>query len=206
MRSLPVALGLLVAEALFFILDQAIGLPHLAFYFLSVLTFSWMITFVPLQPMRSKMAMAGLFCKPGFRPGDFAAACGVLPLQRRVMTRSVFSYGFLTTAAIWLTATGTIVLSAWFATGTVGLVDSEGDPLGRLLYPSLAFIPAVAALLTCSILGDRKGSFIAGGLLLLLPQIGVLMLIYKTSALWVGIVTVLLTVIAPIPAIRHLRA
>jgi hypothetical protein len=204
--SRPVAAGLLGGEVIFFILEQTIGLPYLAFYFLSVLTFSWLLTFVPLQPMRSKMAMAGLFCKPGFRPGDFAAACGVLPVRRQVMTRSIFSFGFVTTAGIWLTAIGTIVLSAWFTTGTAGLIDSDGDPLSRLLIPSLALIPAVAALLTCSILGDRKGSFISGGLLLLLPQIGLLLLIYKASGLWVGLLTVALAFIAPIPALKHLRA
>jgi hypothetical protein len=206
LRPVPVAAGLLGGEVIFFILEQTIGLPYLAFYFLSVLTFSWLLTFVPLQPMRSKMAMAGLFCKPGFRPGDFAAACGVLPVRRQVMTRSIFSFGFVTTAGIWLTAIGTIVLSAWFTTGTAGLIDSDGDPLSRLLIPSLALIPAVAALLTCSILGDRKGSFISGGLLLLLPQIGLLLLIYKASGLWVGLLTVALAFIAPIPALKHLRA
>jgi hypothetical protein len=122
------------------------------------------------------------------------------------MIRSIFSFGFVATAGVWLAAIGTIVLSAWFATGTVGLIDSDGDPLGRLLIPSMACIPAVAAMLTCSILGDRKGAFIAGGLLLLLPQIGILMLIYKSSNFWVGAVAGLFVTIAPLPALRHLRA
>lgn len=206
LRPLPVAAGLLGAEIIFIFLDRTVGLPELVFYFASVLVFNWLLAFFPLQPMRSKMAMAGIFCKPGFQPGDFAAACGVLPIRRRVMTREVFLFGLLTTAAVWLLAIGVIVLSAWLETGIVGLIDSEGDPLGRLLIPSVALIPGVAALLTCAIVGDRKGTFISGGLVLLLPQIGMLLLIFKASAFVVAALAVIFTATASIPAVKHLRA
>ena len=206
LRPLPVAAALLGAEVGFIILDRTVGLPELVFYFASVLIFSWLLAFVPLQPMRSKMAMAGIFCKPGFQPGDFAAACGVLPMRRRVMTRGVFAFGLLTTAGVWLLAVGVVVLSAWFETGIVGLVDTDGDPLGQLLIPSIALIPGVAALLTCAIVGDRRGAFISGGLVLLLPQIGLLLLIFKASGLIVAALAVTFTVIASIPAVKHLRA
>lgn len=206
LRPLPVAAGLLSAQVVFIILDRTVALPELAFYFLSVITCSWLLAFVPLQPMRSRMAMAGIFCKPGFRPGDFAEACGVLPVRRTVVVRSVFLYGLVTTLGVCLVVVGLICLSAWFDFGTFALIDSDGDPLWPLVTPIPAFVPTVAALLTCAILGDRKGALIAGGLLLLLPQIGVLMLIIKPAVIPAAALALLLTVVAPIPALRHLRA
>jgi len=205
LRPLPIAAGLLAAEVVFIILDQTIELPELAFYLLSVLVFSWLLSFVPLQPMRSKMAMAGVFCKPGFQPGDFADACGVLPIRRRVMTRSAFVYGLVTTAFIWSTALGVIALSSWFDAGVFGLLDSDGDSLARLLLPSVAMIPSIASLLICSIHGNRRGALLSGVSILILPVLGLVLQINDAPAPLVAAVTLVVASVGFAPAVRHLR-
>jgi hypothetical protein len=204
-RPLPAAAVLIGAEALFLITDRSIGLPRLVFFFLSVLVVAWLVAFVTLQPMRSKLAVAGTLCKPGFRPGDFSRALSVLPLRRHVVARAVFVFGLVTAAAIWLFAVGMVVLSSWFETGRAELVDSDGNSLVRLALLMAVLVPALAGFLTSAVHGHRRGAALSGAILLTFPPLGTLLLVKSTSAVTLALVVVLLGAVSLAPAMKHLR-
>jgi len=157
-RPLPAALALLGAQAALVALDH-LALPESSplgddgpglLYVGSTLVLSIALGWVGLRPMGSVQAVAGVFGKTGYRPGDFAAAWSVLPVRREWILRGVYLHGLVACATIWAVAAGTYLASHLLDGGSLATALAPDKPFVELFVPLVAVVPCIAGLLAAS--------------------------------------------------------
>jgi hypothetical protein len=205
-KSLILLVPFALAELLIMALYGWGKVGGMTFYLGSVIVYSLMIGFVVLRPMGSAQAIAGVWGKAGYQPGDFARAFSVLPVRRELVLRTVWLHAFVTGSLVWLAV---ILTGAFNARMTLGqllfFTDSDGRFIGEIMLPLLAMIPCAAGFLVEGTAGNRKMAFFTGALFMLSPQIMFIMLIAGARATVAIPLMIAVAMIGGLPAFRLFR-
>jgi len=205
-RSLAVLLPFAAAQVLTMALYARGAIGGMTFYFGSVIIYSFLIGYLVLRPMGSAQAIAGVWGKAGYRPGDFARAFSVLPVRRELLLRTVWLHAIVTGSLLWLAV---VLTGAFNAKVTLGealfFTDSEGHFIGEIVLPLLAMIPCAAGFLVEGAAGDRKMAFFTGALFVLTPQIMFVMLIAGARSAIAIPMMITVAIVGGLPAFRHFR-
>lgn len=198
-------LGVFVAaEAIVVLLRAANVLNGLAVYYLSTLVFSLLFGTVVLRPMSNPQAVAGVFGKAGYAPGDFGRAFAQLPLPRSLLARTVYLHGFISASLVWLGIVFVAAVNTRIALGEwLFFTNSHGELEAEIMVPIVVMIPIAAGFLVECTVGRRSIAMMTGALLLLAPQIIFVMLILRVPHAVQAIVIFIIAAAGGLPALRH---
>jgi hypothetical protein len=197
-------LAAVLFQAAVVLVDYYFELPRLSFYLGTTLSASLLFGVLVLRPLGSVQATASFKGAPGYRHGDMIAAWSVLPVRREAVLRGVFLHGLITGAFVWTLVVAANFWANWLATGTICLIDTDGDPVGWIMWPEYLAVPCVAAFLVAGAVGTPLAflSFICA--IAFLPvrfvqhELGV-------SAAGGAAFLVLLAIVGSAPALIYLR-
>jgi hypothetical protein len=193
--------GLLVWPGVRLLGEAGLGVVYLGT--IVVLTFA--LSFIALRPMGSTQAVAGLFGKPNYRAGDFAAAWSVLPVRRESVLSGVYLHALLVSLLIFVLALGVNLLVAVLEHHQWAILDFDRNPAARLFVPLVAVVPCVAGFVAASA-AARKGKALIAGLALLAVVHGHLaMTIIRPPALIHAAVLVAAALAGGLPVLFDLR-
>jgi hypothetical protein len=155
----------LVAAVLFHaavvLLDYHFELPRLSFYLGTTLSASLLFGMLVMRPLGSVQATASFKGAPGYRHGDMMAAWSVLPVRREAVLRGVFLHGIITAALVWTLVIAANCWANWLATGTICLIDTDGDPVGWIMWPAYLMVPCIAGFLVAGAVGNVPLAFLS---------------------------------------------
>jgi len=203
-RPMPFVLAFTALQVTSMVLYWRHVIGGTVFYFASTLVFSMLIGFVVLRPMGSAQAIAGVWGKTCYEPGDFSRAFGQLPVSRELVLRTVWLHGIITGGLLWLAIVLTGAFNARVALGqAVFFTDSRGRFIGEIVLPMLALVPCAAAFLVEGAAGDRKMAYVSGALFVLSPQILFAMLMLGAPRYGAAVMMAVIALAGSLPVFRH---
>lgn len=174
-----VILILISVEVVCIILDQHFETYDYTAYFGTTLVLSFFLSLVALRPFGSKQLIASVWGAPGFEPGDFIRAWSVLPIRPVWVLRAVWVHGMVLGLFIWSAAIFVGAFTTWLEVGRFALLDSDGDPVGKLILPQVGAVPCVAGMLLAAAAGNVSRSFLSAVCLVLILAGNVMLIVLR---------------------------
>jgi hypothetical protein len=199
-----VLVGAIIFQGAVVLLDARWQLPQLSFYLGTTVAASLLFGFFVLRPLGSVQATASFKGAAGYRHGEFLAAWSVLPVRREAVLRGVYLHGLLTGAFVWTLVMGANLWGSWLATGELGLVDRDGDPVGWIMWPAYGIVPSVAAFLVAGAAGNVPLAFLSFGCAVLYLPVQMVGHELGWAATTSLIALLLLLVVGSLPAFLYL--
>ncbi len=205
-RALAMFVPFALAQVVIMVLYSQSLFGGISYYLGSTVVFSLLIGFLVLRPMGSAQAIAGVWGKAGYEPGDFLRAFSVLPVRRELVLRTVWLHGFVTGCILRIATLLAAAFNTKIALGeALFFTDSEGHLVAEIILPLLAMIPCAAGFLVEGSAGDRRMAFFSGALFVLSPHIMFISLIGGAEPTFSVVLMVSVALLGGLPCFRHFR-